>query len=204
MAELCSLLYLGKDAHSQTYKQAKNQKGSEKRPLRWCSKRQTAQKWYLKKTTMAITLNKGKGLKKRFHGSKVWWQTSKVQKTCLIYSWGAISVLTAFTTICFAVSAKLGVKDDLGSHLILAWYFHSLFLKQFLPEKRSQSTKTLSFLQWQIPLPISQRLSWGQKRSGFHLLLWQVRWGHGKTEKIQHFTGFIDQKGINIPNAFTF
>lgn len=160
---------------------------------------------------MAITLNKGKGLKKRFHGSKVWWQTSKVQKTCLIYSWGAISVLTAFTTICFAVSAKLGVKDDLGSHLILAWYFHSLFLKQFLPEKRSQSTKTLSFLRWQIPhkqpvpgFPISQRLPWGQNRSGFHLLLWQVRWGHGKTEKIQHFTGFIDQKGINIPNAFTF
>lgn len=85
------------------------------------------------------------------------WQQSlmasrRVQKTCLIYTWSGISVLTAFTTICYAVfEAKLEAKDDLGSHLILAWYFHSLFLKKCLPEKWSQSIKTLPFLQWQIP-----------------------------------------------------
>lgn len=42
----------------------KSKKGSEKCPLRQSSKRQTAQKLYLEKTTTIITLNKGKGLKK--------------------------------------------------------------------------------------------------------------------------------------------
>lgn len=83
--------------------------------------------------------------------------TSKVQEKGLIYSWGGISVLTAFTTIYFAVSAQMEVEDDLGSLLILAWYFHSLFFWAILAWEMVTVNKNTAFPTMANPMQTTSR-----------------------------------------------